>query len=130
MGTGDLTQGPAMEREEAVRALETGIRLARRLAKQGYRAIATGEMGIGNTTTSAAVAAVLLERDPAEVTGVGAGLPAAGSSGKWTLSGAALRATGRMPAILWMYCPKSVDWIWQELQALFGRRLRRRSGGN
>lgn len=78
MGTGDLTQGPAMEREEAVRALETGIRQARRLAKRGYRAIATGEMGIGNTTTSAAVAAVLLERDPAEVTGVGAGLPAAG----------------------------------------------------
>ncbi|MGN0625886.1 MAG: nicotinate-nucleotide--dimethylbenzimidazole phosphoribosyltransferase [Oscillospiraceae bacterium] len=78
MGTDDLTQGPAMRREEAIQALETGIRLARWLAEKGYRAIATGEMGIGNTTTSAAVAAVLLGRDPSDVTGVGAGLPAKG----------------------------------------------------
>ena len=78
MGTDDLTQGPAMRREEAIQAMETGIRLARRLAEKGYRAIATGEMGIGNTTTSAAVAAVLLGRDPSDVTGVGAGLPAKG----------------------------------------------------
>ena len=82
MGTADLTQGPAMSRQEAVRALETGIRLARSLADKGYRAIATGEMGIGNTTTSAAVAAVLLHCDPAQVTGVGAGLPSAGLARK------------------------------------------------
>ncbi|MDD3192544.1 MAG: nicotinate-nucleotide--dimethylbenzimidazole phosphoribosyltransferase [Oscillospiraceae bacterium] len=73
-GTADLTQGPAMSRAEAVWAVEAGIRLSRQLSRQGYRAIATGEMGIGNTTTSAAVAAVLLGRDPAQVTGIGAGL--------------------------------------------------------
>lgn len=58
--------------------METGIRLARQLANEGYRAIATGEMGIGNTTTSAAVVSVLLGCDPAEVTGVGAGLSSEG----------------------------------------------------
>lgn len=78
LGTDDFTLGPAMRREEAVRAVETGIRLARQLANEGYRAIATGEMGIGNTTTSAAVVSVLLGYDPAEVTGVGAGLSSEG----------------------------------------------------
>ena len=48
------------------------------LAEQGYRLLATGEMGIGNTTTSAAVASVLLGREPGEVTGRGAGLSTEG----------------------------------------------------
>ena len=59
-GTADFTQGPAMSRAEAVQAVGEGIALARELAEDGYRLIATGEMGIGNTTTSSAVAAVLL----------------------------------------------------------------------
>ena len=48
--------------------------MAGELKEKGYRLIATGEMGIGNTTTSSAVAAMLLDRDPAEMTGRGAGL--------------------------------------------------------
>ena len=77
-GTENMTKGPAMTRAEAERAVLTGIRLVRELAEKGYDIIATGEMGIGNTTTSSAVASVLLGRDPEEVTGRGAGLTAEG----------------------------------------------------
>ena len=81
-GTSNMAEGPAMTREEAVFALEAGIGKARELAKAGYRIIASGEMGIGNTTTSSAVAAVLLGRDPEEMTGRGAGLSGAGLENK------------------------------------------------
>jgi len=73
-GTNDLTQGPAMTRSQAVRAITCGMELVRRQAEQGVRLLATGEMGIGNTTTSAAVACALLGREPEELTGRGSGL--------------------------------------------------------
>lgn len=73
-GTRDFTSGPAMTREQALRAIGVGIETARECREKGYRLIATGEMGIGNTTTSAAVAAVLLGCEPREITGRGAGL--------------------------------------------------------
>ena len=72
-GTRNMTKGPAMTREETVKALEVGIELMQDLKQQGYRIVATGEMGIGNTTTSSAVASVLLGLPPEEVTGRGAG---------------------------------------------------------
>ena len=59
-GTTDFTQGPAMRREQAVEAVAKGIALVREQKAQGVTLLATGEMGIGNTTTSSAVAAVLL----------------------------------------------------------------------
>ncbi|MBQ3392527.1 MAG: nicotinate-nucleotide--dimethylbenzimidazole phosphoribosyltransferase [Lachnospiraceae bacterium] len=77
-GTSNIAKGPAMTREEAVFALEAGIEKAVELADAGYRILASGEMGIGNTTTSAAVASVLVPMDPAEATGCGAGLPREG----------------------------------------------------
>lgn len=77
-GTGNMTREPAMSREETVRAIEAGIETAEALAEQGYKLLCTGEMGIGNTTTSAAVAAVMLGVEPAEVTGRGAGLSTEG----------------------------------------------------
>ncbi len=77
-GTKDMSQGPAMTREEAVRALEAGVSVAEELAARGYGLLATGEMGIGNTTTSSAVASVLLNRPVSEMTGPGAGLSRAG----------------------------------------------------
>ena len=77
-GTADMTQGPAMSREEAVQAVLTGVETARELCAGGVRLLATGEMGIGNTTTSSAVASVLLGRPVAEMTGRGAGLSDAG----------------------------------------------------
>lgn len=73
-GTNDMTQMPAMSREQAVKAIEVGIHLVEELKQQGYQLIMTGEMGIGNTTSSAAVASVLLDLPPERVTGYGAGL--------------------------------------------------------
>lgn len=75
-GTANFTKGPAMTREEAAAAIEAGIRVATELLAQGYAILGTGEMGIGNTTPSAAVLSVLTGADPAEVTGMGANLPA------------------------------------------------------
>ena len=73
-GTKNMTKGPAMSREEALKAIETGIETVRELKEKGYRVIGTGEMGIGNTTTSSAIASVLLGVDVETVTGKGAGL--------------------------------------------------------
>ena len=77
-GTKNMTREAAMMREETEKAIETGIDLVRELARQGYKIIVTGEMGIGNTTTSSAVASVLLGKEPREVTGRGAGLSTEG----------------------------------------------------
>ena len=73
-GTRNMTEGPAMTEAEALQAIENGVKLAERLAERGYRILATGEMGIGNTSTSAAIAAVLLDLPVETVTGRGAGL--------------------------------------------------------
>lgn len=58
-GTNNMAQGPAMTREEAQQAIEVGIEMAELLAAQGVQVIALGEMGIGNTTPSSALTAVL-----------------------------------------------------------------------
>lgn len=73
-GTRNFKKEPAMTEEETVRAIYTGIDLVFDCKKKGYNLLATGEMGIGNTTTSSAVAAALLNCEVAEVTGRGAGL--------------------------------------------------------
>jgi len=81
-GTADFAVGPAMTREECERAILTGIGIVEELKEQGYRLLATGEMGIGNTTTSAALVSVFLDVEPETVTGRGAGLTSAGLSRK------------------------------------------------
>ena len=73
-GTENFLKTPAMTEERLAQALTSGMELAGRLCDMGYRLICTGEMGIGNTTTSAAVAASLLRKDPDLITGRGAGL--------------------------------------------------------
>ena len=73
-GTQDFTQGPAMTRAKAIGAIAAGIALVRAQKAQGVQLLATGEMGIGNTTTSSAVAAVLLGQPIETMTGRGAGL--------------------------------------------------------
>lgn len=77
-GTRNFVQEPAMTRQEAEQAILVGVETVKTLYDKGVRLIATGEMGIGNTTTSAAVLSVLLGRSPAEMTGRGAGLSNAG----------------------------------------------------
>lgn len=77
-GTKNMAKEPAMTRLEAKKALEVGISMAKELKEKGYGIIATGEMGIGNTTTSSAITSVLLQVAPEEVTGRGAGLSSKG----------------------------------------------------
>ena len=81
-GTADFTQGPAMTREQALLAIETGMALVRDAREAGFSLLATGEMGIGNTTTSSAVAAALLGQPVETMTGRGAGLSDAGLARK------------------------------------------------
>ena len=73
-GTNDFTQGPAMTRAQTVEAIAAGIALVREQKARGMQLLATGEMGIGNTTTSSAAAAVLLGQPVELMTGRGAGL--------------------------------------------------------
>lgn len=72
-GTADMTAGPGMSREEARLALETGIETARDLVAAGNRLLLTGDMGIANTTASAALVAVFTGHQPVDVTGRGTG---------------------------------------------------------
>lgn len=73
-GTADLTKGPAMTRDECIRAIEVGIALVKEQKEKGTKILLLGEMGIGNTTTTAAVGSVLLNQPPEVLTGRGAGL--------------------------------------------------------
>jgi nicotinate-nucleotide--dimethylbenzimidazole phosphoribosyltransferase len=73
-GTGNIARGPAMSRDEAVRCLETGIELAAFCKESGIDLVGTGDMGIANTTPSAAIAAVLTGLSVAEVTHRGTGI--------------------------------------------------------
>jgi nicotinate-nucleotide--dimethylbenzimidazole phosphoribosyltransferase len=73
-GTANLAAGPAMNRDEAVQSLEVGISVADDLINQGYQILATGEMGIGNTTASSAIMAAFLKIPAREVTGRGTGI--------------------------------------------------------
>jgi nicotinate-nucleotide--dimethylbenzimidazole phosphoribosyltransferase len=73
-GTRNFLREPAMSSEQAMEALEVGVALADQLAAQGIGLLGTGEMGIGNTTPSAAIAAVLTGETVAQVTGRGTGI--------------------------------------------------------
>jgi len=75
-GTADLSVGPAMSRLQATEAIEAGIEVAAQQIERGATLVATGEMGIGNTTPSSAIAAVLCGRAADDVTGAGTGLDA------------------------------------------------------
>lgn len=77
-GTNDMTLGPAMPKETALQAITFGATLVKEKKAQGYRLIATGEAGIGNTTTTGAVTAALLHLPAERVAGRGAGLSDAG----------------------------------------------------
>jgi nicotinate-nucleotide--dimethylbenzimidazole phosphoribosyltransferase len=77
-GTCNIAKKPAMTREEAVCAIETGISIVGDLKGQGFNLLGTGEMGIGNTTTSSAVSSVLTGEKPETMVGRGAGLTSEG----------------------------------------------------
>jgi nicotinate-nucleotide--dimethylbenzimidazole phosphoribosyltransferase len=76
-GTADFTAGPAMTREAAVAAITAGAEIARDLVAAGNRCLVTGDMGIANTTASAALICAFTGADPADATGHGTGVDAA-----------------------------------------------------
>lgn len=82
MGTANFLKAPAMTEDEVMQAISAGIDMVKIASEQGYNIIGTGEMGIGNTTTSSALTAILTGRTVAEVTGRGAGLDDAGLNRK------------------------------------------------
>lgn len=73
-GTWNMAKGPAMTREEAVKGILTGIEAVGELKEAGVHIFATGEMGIGNTSTSSAVSSVLTGISAEELAGIGSGL--------------------------------------------------------
>lgn len=70
-GTRNMAEGPAMTREQATDSIKVGLLIAKSLAEQGFDWFLPGEMGIANTTASAAIAAVCCRKSPEEVTGRG-----------------------------------------------------------
>src|SRR6185369_6745251 len=73
-GTGNLRREPAMTRSEVERALDVGAEIARRAVSSGADAIGLGEIGIGNTTSAAALTCVFTGARPADVVGRGTGV--------------------------------------------------------
>lgn len=72
--TGNIAEGPAMTRQEALKAIETGMEMADAIKKGGYEIMGVGEMGIGNTTTSAALLSAITGRSAQETVGRGGGV--------------------------------------------------------
>ena len=81
-GTSNMAKGPAMSKEEAISAIETGIEMVSQLVKEGYNLFGTGEMGIGNTSTASAVAMAFLGCSAEEAVGKGVGLTEEGYASK------------------------------------------------
>ncbi|MGB8930460.1 MAG: nicotinate-nucleotide--dimethylbenzimidazole phosphoribosyltransferase [Anaeromyxobacteraceae bacterium] len=73
-GTRNMVKGPAMTRDETVKALEVGIAIADELARDGVTLIGLGEMGIANSTPASALTAAWTGRPPSELTGRGTGI--------------------------------------------------------
>lgn len=90
-GTGNIARGPAMTGEECRRAIQTGREIVRELCFRGTRLLALGEMGIGNTTPTAAVTALFTGKEAEETTGTGAGLSQDGLRRKTEVVDLALR---------------------------------------
>jgi nicotinate-nucleotide--dimethylbenzimidazole phosphoribosyltransferase len=81
-GTASLASGPAMSLSEAEQSILTGFQEATKLFQDGVDLVGTGDMGIGNTTPSAAIGAVICKLDPAEMVGRGTGVDDVGLARK------------------------------------------------
>lgn len=81
-GTANMAKGAAMTREEAIQGILTGIDIVDEQVKKGIRLFATGEMGIGNTTASAAITSVMTGLSPEQSVGRGTGINDAGWQNK------------------------------------------------
>lgn len=74
-GSNNIAKGPSMTYEQAITAIETGIDMVKKAVDEGHNVIATGEMGIGNTTPSTAILCALTNLSPQTLVGVGANFP-------------------------------------------------------
>ncbi len=90
-GTNDFSKINSIPRDIVIKTIETGIKIVGELKEKGYNLIATGEMGIGNTTTSSAITSVILNLPVSEVTGKGAGLSDSGLLHKINIITAAIK---------------------------------------
>ncbi len=90
--TGNIAEGPAMSRADALRWVEEGMGVAHELASSAVGIVAMGEMGIGNTTAAAALCAAMLDVEPAATCGRGTGVDDAGLARKVEVVSRALRA--------------------------------------
>ncbi|MBO2445793.1 nicotinate-nucleotide--dimethylbenzimidazole phosphoribosyltransferase [Actinomadura barringtoniae] len=96
-GTADMTEGPAMTAEQARQAVETGIEVARDLVSAGARCLITGDMGIANTTASAALISAFTGLPPERVTGRGTGIDDATHAHKIDIVRTALHRNALLP---------------------------------
>ena len=96
-GTQDFTQGPAMTREQAIQAVETGIEIVNDRVRHGFRCFSLGEMGIGNTTSSAAIVGAFTGLTPEKVTGRGTGISDSRLKTKMEIVGQALAVNNPNP---------------------------------
>lgn len=94
-GTANMAKGPAMSPEQCAAALDLGVRLAEQAHKDGIVLLGTGEMGIGNTTSSSALFCAFFGFAPQEMAGMGAGVPKAGLEHKCRVIAAALKANAK-----------------------------------
>jgi len=90
-GTANMTKGPAMSYEDAVRSIEAGVEVFESEAKKGVDIVGVGDMGIGNTTSSSAIVAVITGEDVEKVTGRGTGIDDAGLEKKIAVIEEAIR---------------------------------------
>jgi nicotinate-nucleotide--dimethylbenzimidazole phosphoribosyltransferase len=97
-GSANATTGPALSRDDALRAILAGAELARELSRGGTTVIGLGEMGIANTTVAAAVVAALLQRDPDGLCGAGTGVDEKGVAHKAAVVRAMLAVNDPDPA--------------------------------
>ena len=98
-GTKNLAKEPAMSHQEALRAILTGIEAVEAIKRCGYDIFGVGEMGIGNTTTSACVLAALCKKPGADVVGRGGGLGDEGLAKKIRIADDASKKLGKKPVL-------------------------------
>lgn len=97
-GTKNMVKGPAMTKGQAVEAILKGAEVAGDVIKEGAGLLATGEMGIGNTTPASAITAVLCAKEPCEVTGRGTGIDLSAYEKKIDLIEKAIRVNSPDPS--------------------------------
>ena len=78
LGTANMAKGPAMTREQAKESIQSGIKIAESEIARGVDLLATGDMGIGNTTSAAAIACAFMDQHPQHIAGYGTGIDDAG----------------------------------------------------